>query len=435
MIAAVVCTPEEKRAALECAVHSRTFARAEQLRSFLHFIGEAEINGTFADLTEYMIGVKVLGRPEGYAPAEDSSVRTRAYELRQKLQKLYSTELPQQPVQISIPKGSYIPHFLKLPPPEDHPRSDTSQPPGQQGGDGAVQPVRRRRIAILGFLLAAAMGAAITLLAVGQFPRRPQIDPVLAEAWKLLAKGDTNITLSVAAPLHLIFGPEGRDTLGLPVYPAPRETSGIYRQHRPLASGARLDMTFTDNAVGFGTMNGVVTTVATLRSLGASYQILPDRAAPISALRNRNVILFGNPTESVTIAQAMENAPLLLDYEPSARVFVIRDRTSGKTYVPKSDGRGGFISVYGLVTVLNTRNSDRGPLAMIIFSGINSAGTDGAAGFFSSPRALRDLRAIFNREGVHGFPAAYQVVVKCTFGDLLMISYEYQAHRILQKDY
>lgn len=435
MTGAVVCTPEEKRAALECAVHSRTFARAEQLRAFLDFIGQAEINGTFADLTEYMIGVKVLGRPEGYAPAEDSSVRTRAYELRQKLQKLYSTELLEVPVQIVIPKGSYIPQFLKLPPPEDHPRPDTPPPPVQQEGDGAVHPVRRRRFAILGLLLAAAMGAAIALLAVGQFPRKPELDPVLAEAWKLLAKADANITLSVAAPLHLILGPEGRDPLGLPVYPAPRETYAIYRQHRPLASDARLDMTFTDNAVGFGTMNGVVTTAATLRSLGASFQILPDRAAPISALRNRNVILFGNPSESLTITQAMENAPLLLDYEPSARVCIIRDRTSGKTYVPKSDGRGGFISVYGLVTVLNTRNSDRGPLAMMIFSGINSAGTDGAASFFSSPPALRSLRAIFAREGVHGFPAAYQVVVKCTFGDLLMISYEYQAHRILQKDY
>jgi hypothetical protein len=131
----------------------------------------------------------------------------------------------------------------------------------------------------------------------------------------------------------------------------------------------------------------------------------------------------------------MENAPLLVDYDPSARIFVIRDRTSGKTFVSQSDGQGRFTFVYGLVTVLNTRNSDRGRLAMIIFSGINSAGADGAADFFSSPRALRNLRAVFAREGVHGFPAAYQVVVKCTFGDLLMINYEYQAHKILQKDY
>lgn len=433
----MIWTPKEKRAALERALQSRTFARAEQLRAFLQFICEAEINGTCEGLTEYVIGVEVLGRPKSYAPAEDSSVRTRAYELRQKLQQLYSTELPQELAQITIPKGSYIPQFLKLPAPTDERVPNTPMPPGrQQGGDGRAQPGRGRRVAILGgFLLAAAMGAAITLLAVRQIPLRPEIDPVLAEAWKPLANGNANILLSVAGPLHLILGPEGRDSLGLPMYPAPRETYALYRQHRFLAPGARLDMTFTDNAVGFGTMNGVVTTVTTLRSLGASFQILPDRAAPISALRDRNAILFGKPSESVTITQAMENAPLLVDYDPSARIFVIRDRTSGKTFVSQSDGQGRFTFVYGLVTVLNTRNSDRGRLAMIIFSGINSAGANGAADFFSSPRALRNLRAVFAREGVHGFPAAYQVVVKCTFGDLLMINYEYQAHKILQKDY
>ena len=87
------CAREDKRLALERALHSRTFARSEQLRAFLQFVCEAEMRGAGADLTEYVIGVEVLGRPEGYSPAEDSSVRTRAYELRQKLEKLYSSEL------------------------------------------------------------------------------------------------------------------------------------------------------------------------------------------------------------------------------------------------------------------------------------------------------------------------------------------------------
>ena len=51
----------------------------------LRFVCEAEMEGRAGDLNEY---VEVLGRPKGYSPAEDSSVRTRAYKLRQKLQKL-----------------------------------------------------------------------------------------------------------------------------------------------------------------------------------------------------------------------------------------------------------------------------------------------------------------------------------------------------------
>jgi hypothetical protein len=70
---------------------------------------------------------------------------------------------------------------------------------------------------------------------------------------------------------------------------------------------------------------------------------------------------------------------------------------------------------------------------MIVFSGITSAGTHGAAEYFSSAKAVRNLRVIFAREGVNGFPSAYQVVVKCTFSNMLLVAYEYHSHRILHK--
>ena len=131
-----ICSPEEKRVAMERALRSRTFARSEQLRAFLRFVCEAEIKGK-GGVTEYVIGVEVLGRPEGYSPAEDSSVRTRAYELRQKIEKLYAQELREEPVQILLPKGTYAPLFVKtgvtasdtsLPSLADVPASGT--PPG-----------------------------------------------------------------------------------------------------------------------------------------------------------------------------------------------------------------------------------------------------------------------------------------------------------------
>jgi len=424
----IVCSGEEKRAALERAVHSRTFARAEQLRAFLQFVCEAEINGTTSHLTEHLIGVEVLGRPAKYSPSEDSSVRTRAYELRQKLQKLYTTELQQEPVQIVIPKGVYTPQFVRCGAPiAPEPEGD---PNPTEIGTRKVHLAPMTAALLVGLLL----GALLSWMVIRQTPRQPRVDPIVVEAWRPFAKPDANVALAIAGPMHMILGPEGRDSLGLPMYPAPPETYALYRQHRPLAPGARLEMTFTENAVGFGTMNGVVNTIATLRSLGASYQTLPDRAAPISALRDRNVIMFGSAADSETIRRHTENAPLFIDFEPSARTFVVRDRVSRNIFAPKLDGKGGFEDVYGVVTVLNTRDSDRGRLGMVIFSGTNTAGTDGAAGFFSSARALGALRATFALEGISSFPAAYQVVVRCTFGDLLMISYEYKTHRVLQRE-
>ena len=145
-----------------------------------------------------------------------------------------------------------------------------------------------------------------------------------------------------------------------------------------------------------------------------------------------SAILFGAPVDSDAITRSMEKAPLLVEYEPSARDFIIRDRANGQNIIPEKGANGDFRDVYGLVTVMNTRESDRGPLGMIIFSGITSAGTQGAAEFFASSGSLKHLREAFAREGIHDFRRAYQVVVRCTFSNSLLLSYEYHSHRILK---
>jgi len=150
-------------------------------------------------------------------------------------------------------------------------------------------------------------------------------------------------------------------------------------------------------------------------------------------LRGRNAVLFGMPADSDAITRTMEHAPLVVDYEPAVKDTVIRDRQSGEMLAPLKDADGEFSGAYGLITVLNTRESERGRLGEVVFSGIGSGGVQAAAEFFASPGALRKLRSIFARAGVNGFPAAYQVVVKCTFSNLLVQGVEYHSHRILQK--
>jgi hypothetical protein len=422
------CSQDDKRAALERALHSRTFARSEQLRAFLRFVCEAEMRGAGAELTEYVIGVEVLGRSADYSPAEDSSVRTRAYELRQKLEKLYATELPSETIQIVVPKGAYTPHYVK---PAPVPAPVMEAPPTP-----LPVPLEPSRPFPWVWLAAAFLiGAALTLIGVRSIaPQFPLIDPIVTEAWGPLAKPGAEVLLCAATPLHLVVGPAGHEAYGSPAYPAPAEAYPLFRQHRPLDPATKLGLVFTDNVLGVGTMNAVVAAVKTLRTLGAAYQILPERVATISALRGRNAILFGAPVDSEAITRTLQSAPLTVDYEPSVKEFIVRDRTTGRMTVPKKDANGDFVDVYGLVTVLTTRDSDRGRLGTVVFSGITSAGTHGAAEFFSSPRALRNLQSILKKEGIQGFPAAYQVVVKCTFSNMLLLAYEYDSHKILQRE-
>ncbi|HZR27143.1 MAG TPA: hypothetical protein VFA71_00070 [Terriglobales bacterium] len=103
----------EKRDALKEVLQSITFIRAEQLRSFLRYICEMEFAGRGKELCESLIGIEAFGRPADYSPAEDASVRRRAGDLRTKLQEVYSTELAGSSIRIELPKGKFVPRFVR----------------------------------------------------------------------------------------------------------------------------------------------------------------------------------------------------------------------------------------------------------------------------------------------------------------------------------
>ena len=129
MSASMMVRDSDKRAALEEVLHSATFVRASQVRNFLRYICEMEFAGRGAALHEYLIGVEALGRPTAYSTEDDSSVRRRAYALRQKLEEVYAKELTRAPIRIDVPKGSYVPRFI--------PRAVPGEAPTRTGEDCA----------------------------------------------------------------------------------------------------------------------------------------------------------------------------------------------------------------------------------------------------------------------------------------------------------
>jgi hypothetical protein len=104
----------EKRAAMEQVLQSATFLRASQVRNFLRYICEMELAGRASALHEYLIAVEAMGLPSSYSTDDDSSVRRRAYALRQKLDRVYADELTDAKVRIVVPKGSYVPRFIPV---------------------------------------------------------------------------------------------------------------------------------------------------------------------------------------------------------------------------------------------------------------------------------------------------------------------------------
>ena len=399
---------------------SRPFSKASQLQDILLYICRRALSEPNPTIREHDIGCDALGRKADFNTNEDNIVRVQISHLRKRLEEYFANEGNREPVQIRVPKGSYVPCFESRAIPVVAPQAELQREP----------PTETTWRAGIGWILPGiAIGIILTFFALRQTRATTVPDSILRDAWRPFAGLDANVLLAVATPLNLVMVPDGHQTFGSPTYPAPPEAYAWFRQHRPLAPGATLGMTLTDNMLGVGTMNAVVTTVNTLRALRTSYQILPERVATLAAMRGRNTILFGAPVDSDAVTRTMEPAPLVVSYDTGIKEFVIRDRQSGRILPPEKDPDGAFTTVYGLITVLN---ADRDGWGMVIFSGITSGGTQGAAEFFSSPEKLRALRQSLVREGVHGFPPAYQVVVKCTFSNLLLLRDDYSFHRVLR---
>ena len=421
---------EQARQAVDDVLASATFARSDQLRSFLRYVCERTLAGNGKDINEYSVAVEALGKPADFSPSEDSSVRRSAYELRQKLHKYYELEQPNPAIRIELPKGSYAPRFAEAGAASPGSPIPGSEPPAP----AALHPAGRRLVWALSGALAISILISIALALVA-WRGTPGVQPIVRDAWRPLVSPGDKVLISVGTTLHLIVRPYMTVVAeGLPKYPAPPELFPLFRQHRPLPPDVELSMHPVDNSVQMGHAESVAIAATTLTLMGASYQILPERSAPAPALRGRNVILIADPQNSNTAAQRLENTPLTLVFDPNYQDVVVQERAgSHQVWAGKRGQDKRYTEVFGLITVLPGEGESAGPHRVVIFSGITSVGTHGAAEFFSRPEALQVLRERLAAEGYQGFPAAYQVVVRCTSNDTLLLSAQYAAHRVISR--
>jgi len=105
-------TEGEIRAQLARILASPDFDATVKMRKFLSFVVEMTIDGRADELKGYTIGIEVYGRGPDFNPAEDTLVRIQAGRLRRALEMYYLTDGTNDPVRISIPKGTYVPVFL-----------------------------------------------------------------------------------------------------------------------------------------------------------------------------------------------------------------------------------------------------------------------------------------------------------------------------------
>ena len=100
---------------IEKLTKSHSLHSSESLCKLLRYLAEHSLDHPGIALKEYQIATEVLGRPAGFDPQSDSTVRVQAGRLRVKLAEYYGQEGVDDPVLVEIPKGSYALTFTLRP--------------------------------------------------------------------------------------------------------------------------------------------------------------------------------------------------------------------------------------------------------------------------------------------------------------------------------
>ncbi|MBL8227006.1 MAG: hypothetical protein JNL98_00955 [Bryobacterales bacterium] len=405
-------TSSERQAAVEQVLNSQTLARSDQLKAFLEFVCAQEMKGEGANLSEYLIGVQVLGKPEGYSTADDATVRTRAHALRRKLADYYLLENPGAAVRVELPKGTYCPQFARVP-----------------QGTLLAAPTRRR---FAGWALG--VGTSLASLAagylLGQRKSPPEVPHVLREAWGPLLRQDGNVLVCIATPFHVLILPAPPDAESRRYRPIPDspEILAWYKERQELPADSRLFMNSGHNSPMFGDVAATISAIRLLERAGVPHEVMPERVTGPFALRNRNVILFGRPDYSRAAKLILDKGWFGFGFHRPANGSAIwqPNPASGQ---PEFYVEGGHH--FGLITVTPSDGDDAGAHRTIVVSGTNSAGVHAAAEFLTSAPKMEQLLRRFQTEGGSGWPRAWQAVVKTNSEAMLPFDVTYHAHRVL----
>jgi hypothetical protein len=87
------------------------FSHSKRFPSFLRFIIQEELGGRGDQLKERTLGIEVFGRNAGYDTTSDPIVRVTAAEIRKRIAQYYQDSDSPDELRISLPSGSYVPHF------------------------------------------------------------------------------------------------------------------------------------------------------------------------------------------------------------------------------------------------------------------------------------------------------------------------------------
>ena len=360
---------------------SHSLRGSESLRKLLEYLARQAVEHPEAPLKEYQIATELYGRQANFDPQSDSTIRVQAGRLRMKLAEYYATEGANDPIVVTIPKGSYHLVFeIKQAPLS----SQAASPPGNTAApvDG-IKVFSSRRLALS--ILVAGLIVAVIVLASMLWARRrvtvagtspvaePAMNGLLAAFWK-------PFTSTVEEPWVIFSNAAfvGRPETGMR-YANPREdaTARIY-----------------DHYTGVGEVLAVHALDEVFNSLGRKLRVKRGSLFSLDDANNTNLIFVGSPSENLSLHDIPGTQEFVFERVTSGvrkGDLAIVDRHPKMGEAPRylaSPSNTSLTEDYAVIALLPGVSPER---YMMILAGTTTFGTQGVVEFVCRPDAVQKL--------------------------------------------
>ena len=358
-------------------INSHSLRGSESLCKLLRYLADRTIDHRGVPVKEYQIATEVLGRPSGFDPQSDSTVRVQAGRLRVKLEEYYSHESPNDPIVIELPKGSYALTFhLRVLP------AKLAEAPwiGERGdGNGSGQPSKRGwAIAVLVlsvFLAAALITTGMLLVSRSRTPLGVK-EPIPA-AYRIFWNG----FVTEPQPPWVIFS--NANFVGRP------QTN--MRYYNPATDSREVIL---DHYTGVGEVLAIHELDRVFGLLNRQLRVKRGALFSLDDVRNNDLIFVGSPAENLTLLEIPGTQEFVFQRVDSGPrkgdVKVINVHpAAGESQVfmasPSSQSVSEDYAIIGLKPGLDPARS------MLILAGTTTVGTQAAAEYVCREDSLTEL--------------------------------------------
>lgn len=410
--------PDISRAEKEQAAETLRQAGIVREHTNLHYLLEYLLQHSLSEhpepLKEFTIGVEALGKPQGYDPRLDSTVRVDISKLRTKLREYYQNEGVTSPLRIEIPKGQYdltyarVPHLVELP----------TVPP-------ATAPQRNfvwlwaLGIALvagwLGFGLARYFGAAKS---------EPQLTPELQAFWQPYFQTPT--------PTLFVYGTPMFVRLDSYLFRRPRLNSWGEAQTDDEVNRVAAELKTTEKRPSYK-----FTGVGEAEALFLLTRLLTDHQATTTIKRSSNLSWEDLKGRHVVLLGSQKYNPQILKLPFQPKFEADRGRVTNLNPQPGEpteyrnvfkDQFGEPLETYAIISVCqgldpNTR--------VTILACSSNEGTGGAAEYVTRADTMKELFQQMKLDVTKPLPKAFQAVIRVKLNEGVPVQMSYVTHRIL----